>query len=385
MLKKAQLLLVSVFVSFSGLLDAATESTTETGLVADAVYNMPKGVTDISRDIHDLHMLIMWICVVVGALVFGVMFWALIFHRKSRGHKPATFHENTLVEIIWTAIPAVILIAMIFPAAKVLMRMYDASDSELTVKVTGYQWKWQYEYLGEGISFMSEMATPADQRNNLAPKGEFYLQEVTEPLVIPVDTKVRFLVTSKDVIHSWWVPDFAVKRDAIPGYTVEAWAKVLEEGIYRGECAELCGKEHAAMPVVVNVVSKAEFAQYMQDKRQEAAEIAALTEKTFTLDELMTRGEAAYNTSCAACHGVTGLGVPGAFPAMANSPVVLGPVETHIDVIVNGIAGTGMQAFGSQLNEVDMAAIITYERNAFGNDTGDIVQPIDIYNFNNGQ
>ena len=345
------------------------------------VINMTPGVTEVSRQIYDLHMIIFWICVVIGIVVFAVMFYSMIVHRKSKGYKAANFHESTAVEIAWTVVPALILIVMAIPATHALINLYDTSDAEMDVMITGYQWKWQYEYLGEDVSFMSELATPASQINNTEEKGEFYLQEVNNPLVIPVDTKVRFLITAKDVIHSWWMTDFGVKKDAIPGFINETWAKVEETGTYRGECAELCGKDHAFMPIVVEVVEKDEFNRWLSEQKAEAAALRELTEKTFTMDELMTRGEEVYNRSCASCHQVNGEGIPGVFPAMKGGAITTGPVEGHLDIVVNGKAGTAMQAFGAQLSEVDLAAVITYERNAWGNNTGDVVQPIDVYNF----
>jgi len=312
------------------------------------------------------------------------MLCALVFHRKSVGHKPAQFHEHLGAEIAWTVVPFVLLIFMAIPATKTLKNIYDFSDAELDVKVTGYQWKWQYEYLGEGVDFMSELATPIDQIYNVDDKGETYLQEVTQPLVLPAETKVRFLVTSKDVIHSWWVPAFAVKRDAIPGYTVETWAYINEPGTYRGECAELCGQAHAFMPIVVEVLPKKEFAQWLEEKKVEAEALAALSERTFSMDELMERGKATYDRSCAACHGIDGQGLAGVFPPMVGVADQVSLTD-HIDILLNGSPGTSMQSFASQLSEVDIAAVITYERNAFGNNTGDLVQPIDVFNFANGQ
>ena len=379
MLRKAVKLFALALGALPGFAFAAE------GSAGQSVLNMTRGVTPVSHEVYEIHMFMFWICVVIGIGVFGYMLWAMVFHRKSVGHKPAQFHEHLGAEIAWTVVPFVLLIFMAIPATKTLKNIYDFSDAELDIKVTGYQWKWQYEYLGEGVDFMSELATPRDQVYNLEEKSETYLQEVTQPLVLPAETKVRFLVTSKDVIHAWWVPAFAVKRDAIPGYTVETWAYINEPGTYRGECAELCGQDHAFMPIVVEVLPKEEFAQWMAEKRAEAEAIAALTERTFTMDELMERGKSAYDRSCAACHGANGEGVAGAFPAMADSPVALGDLTHHLDVVVNGVPGTAMQAFGAQINEADLAAIITYERNAFGNDTGDLVQPIDVYNFANGQ
>lgn len=347
--------------------------------------NMPKGVTPVSNAIYDIHMIIFWICVVICAGVFGVMFYSMYAHRKSRGAVAANFHENTTAEVVWTIIPALILVVMAIPATKTLINIYDTADAEIDIKITGSQWKWKYEYLGEDVAFLSDLATPESEIYNTAPKGQYYLQEVSEPLVIPVNTKVRFLITAKDVIHSWWVPDFGVKRDAIPGFVNETWAYVEEPGVYRGECTELCGKGHAFMPVVVNVLEKEAYNTWLAEKKVEVAAIRELTKKTFTLDELMATGEETYNRSCASCHMVNGEGIPGVFPSLKGSAVAVGDISKHLDVVVNGVSGTAMQAFGSDISEVDLAAIITYERNAWGNDTGDVVQPIDVLKFKQGQ
>lgn len=379
MLRKAMKLFALALGTLPAVLLSAAASAEQ------AVLNMPKGVTPVSHQVYELHMFMFWVCVVIGIGVFGYLLWAMVFHRKSTGREPAQFHEHLGAEIAWTVVPFILLIFMAVPATKALKELYDTSDSELDIKVTGYQWKWQYEYLGEGVSFMSELATPLDQVYNIDEKSQNYLQEVTQPLVIPAETKVRFLVTSKDVIHAWWVPDFAVKRDAIPGYTVETWTYVNEPGTYRGECAELCGKDHAFMPIVVEVLPKEEYAVWIAGKKEEAAAIAALKDKTYSMAESMELGKSVYDRSCAACHGANGQGVPGAFPAIAGSPVALGDINTHMDVIVNGVPGTAMQSFIAQLSEADIAAAITYQRNAFGNDTGDLVQPIDVFNYANGQ
>lgn len=347
--------------------------------------NMTPGVTEVSRQIHDIHMTIFWLCVVIGVIVFGVMFYSVIVHRKAAGYKAANFHESTAVEIAWTVIPALILIVMAVPATKTLIHLYDTSEAELDIKVTGYQWKWQYEYLGDDVQFMSELTTPEAEIYNQEPKGEFYLAQVNNPLVIPVDTKVRFLITAKDVIHAWWMTDFGIKKDAIPGFINETWAKVEKTGVYRGYCAELCGQGHAFMPIVVNVVEKDEYAAWIAEKKEAAAALRELASKEFTLDELMERGEAVYNQSCAACHQANGEGIPGVFPAIKGGVVSTGDVAGHMDIVVNGKTGTAMQAFGAQLSEVDLAAVITYERNAWGNDTGDVVQPVDVLTFKQGQ
>jgi cytochrome c oxidase subunit 2 len=348
--------------------------------------NMPVGATEISSSIYDLHMAILWICVVIGAVVFGVMFYSIFMHRKSRGVTPSTFHESTSVEVAWTVVPFLILLVMAVPATTTLLEVYDSSESELDIVVTGYQWKWKYEYLdenGENVSFFSNLSTPAGEIYNAEAKGEHYLLEVDEPLVIPVDTKVRFLVTAYDVIHSWWMPDLAVKKDAIPGFINETWTKVSKPGVYRGQCAELCGKDHGFMPIVVHVVSKPDYADWLAAKQTEAAEIKELMAQTFTLDELVGRGKEVYVRSCLACHGANGEG--GLGKAIAGSAIATGALNGHLDAAVNGVAGSAMQAFGGQLNDVDMAAVVTYQRNSFGNNMGDLVQPVDVYNYKKGQ
>lgn len=350
------------------------------------LLNMPKGVTSVSQNVYDIHMIVIWICVWIGVAVFGVMFYSMFAHRKSRGHQPANFHESTKVELAWTIIPALILIVMAFPATTSLKHLYDTSEADLDVKITGYQWKWKYDYLGKDVSFISELATSQASIYGSAPKTEFYLEEVTEPLVIPVGKKVRLLMTGADVIHSWWVPDLAVKRDAIPGFVNETWARVDKPGIYRGRCAELCGKDHAFMPIVVNAVPEEEFNAWLAKKQSETIALRALTEKTFTQDELMAKGEAVYGRTCASCHGAAGEGIPSVFPALKGSKVALGPVADHLSIVVNGKSGTAMQAFGAQLSEVDLAAVITYERNAWGNKSEDnIVQPVDVFKLKKGQ
>lgn len=379
MFAKAKQLLTGVLAPL--LLLPLPASAEEEGSSLWDILNMTPGVTEVSRQIYNLHMIIFWICVVIGVLVFAVMFYSMIVHRKSRGYEASNFHESTAVEIAWTVVPALILIAMAVPATSALINLYDTSDSELDIKVTGYQWKWQYEYLGEDVEFMSELTSTDAEIYDREDKSQYYLQEVNNPLVIPVDTKVRFLITANDVIHSWWVTDFGVKKDAIPGFINETWARVEEPGIYRGACTELCGQGHAFMPVVVRAVEKDEFADWLADKKAEAEAIRELTEKEFTMDELMARGEEAYNRTCASCHMANGEGVPGTFPAMKGGAITTGDLDEHLDVVINGVQGTSMQAFGNQLSEVELAAVITYERNAWGNDTGDIVQPIDILNF----
>jgi len=347
--------------------------------------NMRVGVTDISHRVYDLHMLSLWICVAIGVVVFGVMFYSIFAHRKSKGAVASHFHESTKLEIAWTVVPFIILLFMAIPATKVLTDIYNADDAALDVRITGYQWKWKYSYPKEGVEFFSSLRTPRDEINNLAPKGENYLLDVDEPLVIPAGQKVRFLVTAADVIHSWWMPDFSVKRDAIPGFVNETWAMVPEPGVYRGQCTELCGKDHGFMPIVVRVLPQDEFDSWIATRKEEAVKERELMAQTFSMEQSMERGKGVYEKACASCHQPNGEGIPGAFPALKGSALAMGPMEGHLDIVVHGKAGTAMAAFGAQLSEVDMAAVITYERNAWGNNVGDILQPIDVANFKKGK
>lgn len=343
--------------------------------------NMHRGVTPISRDIYNLHMTVMTVCILIGIGTFGVLIYSLIKYRKSKGAVAANFHENLKVEIIWTLIPCIILISLAVPATKTLIRLDDASDADVTVKVVGYQWKWQYQYLDEGISFFSNLSTPIAQRENKEKKGEWYLLEVDNPIVVPVQKKIRFLMTSNDVIHSWWVPDLGVKKDAIPGFTNEAWATIEKPGTYRGQCAELCGQNHGFMPIVVKAVPQKEYDEWVKKSEKVAAPGTALPK--MSMEQLMSKGKNIYQTQCAACHGMEGQGGVG-LPLKGSSVCVGKPIDRHVKLVLNGVPGTAMQAFGAQLNEKDFAAVITYERNAFGNDTGDIVQPADVQSVKNG-
>jgi len=354
---------------------------TSPALMAAWELNMPEGITGISRETYSLHMIIVWVCVVIGVVVYGVLAYSLFAYRKSRGAVPATFHHSTKLEIVWTVIPFLILIGMAVPSTRVLTQIYDSSESELDILITGYQWRWQYKYLaedGEEVAFFSNLATPDEQIYNIADKGENYLLEVDEPLVIPVNTKVRFLLTSADVIHSWWIPDFAVKKDAIPGFVNESWVIAEQTGTYRGQCTELCGQDHGFMPVVVQVVEQAEFDAWLGEKQAAAAAIAELANQEFTVEQLVAQGQTVYNTYCMACHQANGQGLPPAFPPLSGSAIATGPIENHIDIVMNGKPGTPMAAYGTLLNPVDLAAVITFERNALGNSVGDMVAPVDI-------
>jgi cytochrome c oxidase subunit 2 len=350
---------------------------------------MRQGVTEISQKVYELHMLITGVCVVIGIVVFGAMIVSMLIHRKSLGAEPADFHDNTKLEILWTVVPIFILLGMAIPATSTLTAMYDAGDSDIDIAVVGYQWKWQYTYLDDDptqeVKFMSSLLTPSEEIYNRAAKREHYLLDVDNPLVIPVGKRVRFLVTAEDVIHSFWVPDFAVKRDAIPGFIHEAWTVVNEPGIYRGQCAELCGKDHGFMPVVVRAVEQDEYDAWIAEKREEARAAYEIVGKEWTMDELMAEGEAVYNRACLTCHQANGQGLPPAFPSLVGQGISVGPIEAHIDIVLNGKAGTAMQAFASQLNPAEIAAVITYERNAWGNNVGDMIQPREINEMLTGQ
>lgn len=332
-----------------------------------STLNMPVGVTGQSREIYDLHMLIFWICVAIAVGVYSAMAWSLLVHRRHLGVKPAQFAHNTRLEIVWTVIPTLILVAMAIPSTLVLARIYDTTPGEVNIKVTGLQWKWKYDYLEEDFGFISNLRTPADEIEGRLDKGEFYLLDVDRPLYIPVGVKVRFLLTSDDVIHSFWLPDLGIKKDAIPGLFNVSWVQVDEPGVYHGVCAELCGQQHGFMPITVVAVEDDEYRAWVEERRSEQQELFAATQQVWDADALQRIGEGVYLQYCSACHGATGVGVPGIFPALAGSAVVQGEIAGQVNTVVNGVAGTAMQAFGDQLGAVDIAAAITYTRNAWGN------------------
>ncbi len=343
---------------------------------AEYGINLQKPATPIAHKILELHNLIFVISLVIFVVVFGFMFYSIIVHRKSRGFKPATFHDNVKLEMLWTVIPFLILVGMAIPSTATLIEMEDTTKSDMTIKITGYQWKWKYDYPEQDVGFFSNLTTTRDQIGDKADKGKDYLLEVDNPMVVPVGKKIRFLVTANDVLHAWWVPALGVKKDAIPGFINEIWAKVDEPGIYRGQCAELCGKDHGYMPVVVNAVSQEDFDKWVVAQKQKSAADAASSTKTWSKDELMAKGKQVYQ-QCGACHGPNGEGV-GPFPKLAGSKIATGPVKDHLNIVIKGKPGTAMQAFGAQLSDADIAAVVTYERNAFGNNKGDVVQPAQV-------
>jgi cytochrome c oxidase subunit 2 len=351
--------------------------------VADrARHNLQTPVTPVAREIYDLHLLMIGICFVIFIGVFSVMFYSIYAHRKSVGHKAVSFHENTTVEVIWTIIPFVILVGMAWPATKVVLAMKDTSNPDITVKATGYQWKWGYDYIkgeGEGISLVSSLATPREQIDGKSQKGDNYLLEVDQNLIVPVGKKVRVLTTAGDVIHAFWVPALGVKQDAIPGFIRDTWFKAEQEGVFRGQCAELCGKDHGFMPIVVEVVSPEKYSAWVAEQQKKIAAAADDPNKKWDLAELRVRGEKVYAANCIACHQANGMGLAPAFPPLAGSKMVNGPKGDQIAMVLNGKQGTAMQAFGKQLSDTDIAAVITYTRNAWTNKASEnVVQPAEV-------
>lgn len=347
---------------------------------ADWALNLTEGVTPISREVYDLHMLILYIVTAIGVVVFGVMAWSIYYHRKSRGVDAAQFHHSAFAEVMWTVIPILILVAIAVPSTKTLRKMEQTSDADITLKVTGYQWKWKYDYLEEDLSFFSNLAPESNEARQLnsginPASVDNYLLEVDNPIVLPVKTKVRILTTAGDVLHAFWIPALGWKRDAIPGFINASWTYIEEPGIYRGQCAELCGKDHAFMPIVLHAVTQQEYRAWVAETKRMQAEALASSDREWAMDELMTHGEAVYGANCAACHLPDGKGT-GPFPALDGSAIINGPVEEQLKMILVG--KNLMPAFSEQLSDADIAAVTTYERNSWSNATGDVVQPSDV-------
>ncbi len=345
---------------------------------AQAAYalNLKTPATEIAGQIYNLHILIMWVCLAIFVVVFGAMFYSIYKHRKSVGHKAAQFHENHVLEIIWTIIPALILIVMAYPATKTIFAMKDTSAADMSIKATGHQWKWEYEYLDQDVKFISTLATPEDQIHNKAEKGEHYLLEVDNPIAVPVGKKIRVLLTASDVIHAWWVPEFGVKQDAIPGFIKEVWFRVEKPGTYRGQCAELCGKNHGYMPIVVEAMPEDKYNEWIASKKEAAKAADAGADKEWTKDDLVAHGKAVYDKNCAVCHQANGQGLPPAFPALTASKVATGPIADHLAIVLHG--KNVMPKWGPMLNDVEIASVVTYERNALGNSVGDMLQPAQV-------
>ena len=347
---------------------------------ADWALNLREGVTPVSHEVYDLHMIILWIVTIIGIGVFGIMAWSIFHHRKSKGAVAAKFHHSTFAEITWTIIPILILIVIAVPATKTLVLMEQTGDAEITLKVTGYQWKWKYDYMDDDLSFFSSLGKASNEARQLnsgidPATVDNYLIEVDKPIVLPTNTKIRILTTSNDVIHAWWVPDLGWKRDAIPGFINDNWTYIEEPGTYRGKCAELCGKDHGFMPIVVEAVPMEDYRTWIAETKQAQIDVLANSDREWAQDELMTHGEAIYAANCAACHMADGKGT-GPFPPLDGGAVVNGPAAEHVKQVLVG--KNLMPAFARQLSDADLAAVITYERNSWGNATGDVVQPADV-------
>ena len=362
------------------LLKLALLPTVFTSSSAFAIWsdiNLPLGVTEISREIYGLHMLIFWVCVVIAIMVYGVMTWSLIAYRKSRGAVSADFHDNRTLEWTWTILAAVILIVMAVPATISMVKIYDQSSGDITIKAVGYQWKWQYEYVEDDFSFFSNLKTPWEEIENELDKGEFYLLDVDNPVYVPIGKKIQFLITANDVLHAFWVRDLGIKQDAIPGYFNVASVTVQEPGVYRGVCAELCGQNHGFMPIVVVAVEQDEYDDWRAEQLARVVAQRELFEKEWTPEELISRGNDVYAKNCVACHQANGQGIPGAFPALVDNDIVLNQLGVQLETVINGVPGTSMQAFGRQLDAVDLAAVITYTRRSWGNESaGDGTFPL---------
>jgi cytochrome c oxidase subunit II len=371
----------SKLISRAAALAAGLASAAACGAAQATAWYFQTPASRMAEDIDWLHRVIMWIIVVIFVGVFGFMFYACYAHRKSVGHKAAQFHENTTVELLWTVIPALILIVIAIPATRVVIAQKDTSAPDLTIKVTGYQWKWGYDYLrgeGEGISFVSTLSTPREQIENKEPKGEHYLLEVDNEVVVPVGKKVRVITTAADVIHAWWIPAFGAKQDAIPGFLRDIWFRAEKEGTYRGQCTELCGKEHGFMPIVVRVVSAPEYTKWVGEQKQAMAASADDPAKTWEAKDLVARGEKVYASNCVACHQAQGQGTPAMkAPALAGDKFVTGDKSGPIDTVLNGRPNTAMQAFAKNLSDTEIAAVLTYARNSWGNKAGEI-QPAEV-------
>lgn len=367
---------------------------------AEFALNLPVPATKIAHEIYDLHNLILLVCLFIFIVVFGFMFYALYKHRKSTGHKASQFSGHTRLEYVWTIIPLLILIGMAYPTTKTIISMKDTESHDMNIKVTGQQWRWEYEYMNEDVRFTSNLSTPRDQIDNQAEKGPHYLLEVDRPMVVPVGKKVRLLLTATDVIHSWWIPEFGVKQDAVPGFINETWFQVDKPGLYRGQCAELCGVGHAFMPIVVQAMAQPEYDVWLNEQKTLVAAAKDVSSMTFTMEELKAHGEQVFNTNCAVCHQANGQGLAGTFPPLVDGApfkanaasaarlsergfwkdgkIVMGSVKSHIDIVLHGIPGSTMPPFGQQLSDFDIAAVISYERNSWGNQAGELIQPAEV-------
>ena len=344
---------------------------------AEYKFNLPEPASDLTREVFDLHMLTAKISLYIMVIVTAIIVYTIFKFRKSKNYEPdQNFHTSKFGNWAWILVPVIVLgidLSISGPALRTLHLIEDKTEADMTVKVIGTQWKWIYEYVEDDVRIVSNMLSEEDAAKA---EGEGYLRTVDNPLVLPVGKRIRFLHTATDVLHAWWVPAITIKKDSIPGYITETWTLVDKEGLYHGQCAENCGRGHSYMPIQVAVVSQSEFSAWIQNKKDEkvAALKEASSDKEWSKEELIAKGESVYKANCMACHQQNGAGIPGAFPALAGSAIATGPIEKHIDVVLNGVKGTAMAPWSS-LNDLDLAAVITYERNAWGNNAGDTVQP----------
>ena len=350
-----------------------------------AKYNLPQPAATITREIYDLHMMTATVATIIMIIVTAIIIYSLVKFRKSAGYQPdMEFNNSWFGRWSWVLVPAIVLgidFSVAGPAARVLAEVETYDDADVTVKVIGSQWKWTYEYMDDGVKVVSNLKGSTQEIGAPVTNGDLHLRDVDNPLVLPSGQRIRFLHTASDVLHAWWVPAIAYKKDSIPGYINETWTVIEKEGTYRGQCAENCGTGHAYMPIVVDVVSPEKYDEWMNGQKvaMAAAAAEAASDKEWTLAELMERGEKVYNTNCVACHQATGMGIPNVFPALKGSKMALEDMPAHMDIVIHGSkTNTAMAAWGKQLNDLELAAVITYERNAWGNNTGDVLQPADV-------
>ncbi|MDM0105091.1 cytochrome c oxidase subunit II [Variovorax sp. J22R24] len=373
-------LLLAAGAAFSGAAHAVNDLP---GGPSVRQLNLPTGVTKIAQEQHFLHTVMMILCTVIFVAVFAVMFYSIWKHRKSVGHKAANFHESVVVEVIWTIVPFIIVILMALPATRVLVAQKDTTNSDLTIKVTGYQWKWGYDYLkgeGEGLGFISTLDSSHRALSDAGARGDVpdnFLFKVDNPLVVPVDTKVRIITTANDVIHAFAVPQFGIKQDAIPGFVRDTWFRAEKVGDYYGQCQELCGKEHAFMPIHVKVLAKADYTAWVDGKRKEAAAKQDDPNKVWTLPEIMARGEKVYAANCAACHQANGKGAGPIKPLDGSATVLNADHKLQLHIVLNGQNNGAMPAW-KQLSDTDIAAVVTFTKNSWSNKTGQLVQPAEV-------
>ncbi len=348
-----------------------------TNAIAEMKLNLPEPVSPLTKEVFDLHMMTTWVAFIIMVIVIAIVGYSIVKFRKSTGYEAdQQFHKGWFGTWSWILVPVIVLgidLTIAGKAKSTFASVEDKTPADMTIKVIGSQWKWTYEYMEDDIKIISNLV---DEET----AGDGYLRMVDNPLVLPTNKRIRFLLTASDVLHTWWVPAIAVKKDSIPGYINETWTIIEKEGVYEGQCAENCGTGHAYMPIQVVAMAGDEFNTWMTEKKQakQLAMAEAASDKTWSKDELVAKGLEVYSTYCAACHQPTGEGIPPAFPALKGSAIAKGAVADHLDIVLNGKAGTAMSAWKDQLDDLQIAAVVTYERNAWGNDVGDSLQPSQV-------